>query len=104
MLYDNTSGGTGRTDATFDNYLALPEEPPRLSIQWFPEVGWLQVSWPISFTGYILESTLALPASESDWIEQLDVWPEGSIYTHVELPSPGTKFFRLKKPLPALGR
>src|SRR6185436_2467109 len=31
LVYDNTSGGTGTADATFDNYFATDIEPPTLT-------------------------------------------------------------------------
>jgi hypothetical protein len=96
VVYDN-SGGNGVTDTTFDNYFALPEEPPVLSIQYFPAELGLFVTWPAMFTGYQLESTPVLPALE--WTEEPDVFVEGEVYKHIEASDFGDKFFRLKKNL-----
>lgn len=101
VLYDNTSAGNGRTDATFDNYLALPEEPPRLSYLVIRETGEFQVSWPTTFTGYILESSPVLPAVE--WTPE-EVFEGTGFFYHWEGCDQGNKFFRLRKPAPALGR
>jgi hypothetical protein len=49
------------TDATYDNYLALPEPPASLSIS---RSGTdVSVSWPIGLVSYTLQSNSVLPAA-----------------------------------------
>jgi hypothetical protein len=96
VVYDNT-GGKGVTDATFDNYLALPEEPPRLKYLIIRETEELQVFWPVTFTGYILESSPVLPATE--WTQE-EVFEGPQFFYHWEGSNLGNKFFRLRKPMP----
>lgn len=96
ITYDN-SGRNQPTDVTFDNYVALPEEPPRLSYLVIRETGEIQVSWPNTFTGYILESSPVLPASE--WTPE-DVFEGTGFFYHWEGCDVGNKFFRLRKPAP----
>jgi hypothetical protein len=98
VLYDNTSTGSGSTDATFDNYLALPEEPPRLSFSNFVEAQEMEVTWPNSYTGYVLESSPVLPATT--WTEEVAT-PRQDVYFHLEDSRTGNKFFRLRKSWPA---
>jgi hypothetical protein len=102
VVYDNTSGGSGTTDATFDNYVALPEEPPQLKYTYFADSLEFEVSWPVTYTGYVLESSPVLPATT--WTE-LGATPRQDVYFYMEDASPGTgnKFFRLRKPWPPGG-
>lgn len=53
IVYDNTSAQTGTTDTTFDNYFALPVEPPRLKVQVLPFE--IRISWPAEHTNYALQ-------------------------------------------------
>ena len=60
VLYDN-SGGMGRVDATFDNYLAQDVEPPRLSIEHGPFEGDILVTWAADIpTNFFLQGTTTL--------------------------------------------
>jgi hypothetical protein len=94
LVYDN-SGANHTTDATFDNYVALKEEPPVLSYQHFPGTEELLLSWPDSFTGYVLESSPVLPATS--WTPE-DVLNDLGLYFHWEGTTTGNKYFRLNKP------
>lgn len=102
VVYDNTSAGSGTTDATFDNYVALPEEPPQLKYTYFADSLEFEVTWPVTYTGYVLESSPVLPATT--WTE-LGATPRQDVYFYMEDASPGTgnKFFRLRKPWPPGG-
>lgn len=51
------------TDATYDNYVALPEPPPSLSITRSGNEVW--VTWPVGVANYTLQSSGVLPAV--DW-------------------------------------
>jgi hypothetical protein len=101
VVYDN-SGGNGVTDATFDNYLALPEEPPVLTLAHTPGDLPVRVSWPISFTGYRLEWSPVLPAME--WTEEGNVVADATEWYFVGDADSGNKFFRLHKPPEAFAR
>jgi hypothetical protein len=48
------------TDATYDNYAALPEPPPSLSVTRNGQEVW--VSWPVGLVNYTLQSSSVLPA------------------------------------------
>ncbi len=56
LIYDNSSTANGIADATFDNYVALDVEPPRLNIQLLT-FGDYVVTWPAEFSEFVLEST-----------------------------------------------
>ena len=96
VVYDN-SGGNGVTDATFDNYLAASEEPPRLSLTVLTDSQMLIVSWPARFTGYRLESSPVLPAAE--WFEETEIATDGNFWylSVFEYWNSENKFFRLVK-------
>lgn len=94
VVYDN-SGGGGVTDATFDNYLALSEEPPVLTLSHTPGELPVRVSWPIRFEGFRLEWSPVLPAIE--WTEEGDVLWTDSEWYFVGDSDAGNKFFRLIK-------
>jgi hypothetical protein len=103
VIYDNTSTGTGATDVTFDNYVAYPEEPPRIAYNWSPGTAELILSWPSTFEGYVLESSPVLPATQ--WDPEEYIVNAGGQGFHVAffdlMGATGNKFFRLRKPLPA---
>jgi hypothetical protein len=61
ITFDN-SGGTGVTDATFDNYNAAVAASPKLSIAPY-ESGTIRLSWPGAATGFVLEYSYELPAT-----------------------------------------
>jgi len=95
LVYDNSSGGAARADATWDNYLATDREPPSLSIH-YSVFGDLIVSWPSSATDYLLQSSTNLPATT--WTTITDgIVPAGDTYQYSEFAPQGTKLFRLRK-------
>lgn len=70
IVYDNSSGASGTTDTTFDNYFALSFKPPRLKIQ-AQDFGDILVSWPIEPTNYVLQATSTLGANWTDITEDI---------------------------------
>ncbi|HKQ37949.1 MAG TPA: hypothetical protein VJ063_07710 [Verrucomicrobiae bacterium] len=71
IVYDNTSAGTGTTDATFDNYFALSFKPPRLHIEALPFDD-MRVSWPAEPPNYVLQATTTLGTGWVDITENIE--------------------------------
>jgi hypothetical protein len=67
IVYDNSTAQNGRTDATFDNYFALPFQPPRLKIQVMPFE--IRISWPADPPNYALQFCRQLGV---DWTDVTD--------------------------------
>ena len=65
LVFDNTSGGTNTTDATFDNYYATDIEPPKLKMEHL-FFEFYRLSWPMG-TPFVLERSTVLPGSATDW-------------------------------------
>lgn len=66
IIYDNAATASqAGTDTTFDNYFALPVQPPRLEIQAL-DFGDMLISWPIEPTNYVLQATSTLGV---DWTD-----------------------------------
>lgn len=65
ITFDNSSAETGITDVTFDNYFALPFQPPRLKIEVLPFEEIL-VSWPAEPTNYVLQASSPLAVNWTD--------------------------------------
>jgi hypothetical protein len=96
VIYDNSSGGTGLADATFDNYLAAAQEPPRLTIWPRPETQEVLVGWPVEATIFMLQGSTELPANWSDLGRGDDL---GNGYRGVlDGAASGNKFYRLVVP------
>lgn len=94
VVFDNDQGRS-QTDATFDNYFASIEEPPRLTIERWPFQE-LMVGWPEGVTGYRLQASPTL--APGNWTD-LTTSDLGNGYQGVlEDYSAGTKYYRLIKP------
>ncbi len=95
LIYDN-SDGTGPTDVTFDNYVALSYEPPRLSLE-TGSFGDYTVSWPIRFADFSLESTDTL--TPPNWQPVTGVQQNDTIFYYLSgAEDLGKRFYRLKRP------
>lgn len=94
IVYDNTSGGTGTTDATFDNYFALPFKPPRLSLEVLPFED-LRISWPAEPTNYVLQGTVNLGV---DWVDiTQDISESGGFRSYIDsMYLQERRFYRLR--------
>ena len=99
VIYDNSgSAGPISPDATFDNYLALDVEPPRLTVerQPFDEV---QLSWPADAAGFVLQGTPSLSTIPIVWSDITDnIFEIDGQKVHTESSGSGNGFFRLKRP------
>lgn len=93
IVYDNSSGATGPTDTTFDNYFALAEEPPRLEIdpQPFQEV---MLSWSAEFPNHVLQYCTRLGAQWNDITDNIQE-ADGRKY-YIEGGFEPTRFYRLR--------
>ena len=79
------------TDATYDNYVALPEPPPSLSITRSGAEVW--VSWPVGLINYTLQSNSVLPAV--NWTPITNgITQSGGQYSYKTTPA-STAFYRL---------
>ena len=58
-VYADYHPNNAATDATYDNYVALPEPPTSLSITQTGNEVW--VSWPVGLLNYTLQSNSVLP-------------------------------------------
>lgn len=94
VVYDNSSGGDATADATFDNYLALPTEPPTLSFM-FNSFGELFLSWPTEAGPFRLQRSNTLPASLWNDIPENMIQTSGGMHVYVEDASTGNAYFRL---------
>jgi hypothetical protein len=65
IVYDNSSAQTGTTDTTFDNYFALPFQPPRLRVEPQPYQEFI-ISWPTDPTNYVLQFCTELGVNWTD--------------------------------------
>jgi hypothetical protein len=79
------------TDATYDNYAALPAPPPSLSVARVASEVW--VSWPVGPINYTLQSSGALPAATWGSITT-GITQSGGQNTYKATPS-GKTFYRL---------
>ena len=99
VVYDNSgSSGPINPDATFDNYVALVEEPPPrppLSYE-LNGFGEFIVRWPSSASGFMLQSNPTL--ATNTWTTITDgISQSGDMYQYYDFPVTGIKLFRLKK-------
>ena len=93
--YDNSSTRTNAADATFDNYVATDEEPPRLLIQ-TDEFNVPFVSWPASSPSFHLQSTLTM--SPAGWITiSNNIFTDNGTNQYADLAPGPARFFRLAK-------
>jgi hypothetical protein len=83
-------------DATFDNYCAAREEPVRLSISTPNSFMESTISWPVRFSGYVLESAPVLPAII--WMPELHLSDDTKHYFTADA-TDGMRFYRLRKAL-----
>ncbi|HTD85979.1 MAG TPA: hypothetical protein VK850_05335 [Candidatus Binatia bacterium] len=74
VVYDNASSANqAGTDTTFDNYFALPFQPPRLNIEAL-DFGDIRITWPADPTNYVLQATSTLSV---DWVDITENIQEG---------------------------
>ncbi|MBN2505128.1 MAG: hypothetical protein JXQ71_00390 [Verrucomicrobia bacterium] len=100
LIVADLSGTTyGVGDATFDNYVALDVEPPRLTIQ-REGPSQLAVAWPQPSTGFYLEHAPALPSAAWTLVLPEDISPEGTNWVYRPAMTPTHCFFRLNRPNP----
>jgi hypothetical protein len=96
VIYDN-SGGNGVTDATFDNYCGLVEEPPKLTYTVDQNTREIIISWPNTYRDYVIQSSPVLPAIQ--WTDEVAT-ESGDIFYYLGPSEFGNRFFRLKKMVP----
>jgi len=100
LVYDNSAAATMTTDATFDNYFAVSEEPPRLEIL---DLGFgaVSVQWPGRAANFKLESTDRL-GTGATWIpvneSLISYFADIDRFVYQGGGSDKPEFFRLKKP------
>ena len=96
--FDN-SGGSGATDATYDNYLALESEPPRLEISYIAPFQELTLKWLTNNTGFVLQESLSVdPTDWNDIPGPYQIFGDSYVYTGEDMTNPKQKFYRLIKP------
>lgn len=96
FVFDN-SNANNIADATFENFLALVTEPPRLSIS-LNAFGEAEVTWPIDAGPFRLQSSTRIP--NATWLEVdpalISTAPPNKIYLEgIGDGGARTKFFRL---------
>lgn len=91
LVFDSSGAGNQSVGATFDNYAALAEEPPALSI----EVSNLQttISWPVTLSSYTLQSA-DWPTSDNWTNITSGVTQSGQRFYFQAVPS-NARFYRL---------
>lgn len=96
VVYDASSGGAGRTDATFDNYFAAELEPAYLEIKRGP-FGEMLVEWRTNAGPFRLQSTASLNTNPIPWMDVPlgSIFPDGQKFQYSEDPTDPMKFFRL---------
>ena len=103
IVFDNTSTGSGLTDATFDNFYATDIEPPRITMTGDP-FGTYRLSWPLEASAFVLQSASSLTGSAADWSDVTSGvrTDADSIFylmdTDPILGVPPKLFFRLRRP------
>jgi hypothetical protein len=98
IAYDYSAGPPRSTDVTFDNYCAMREEPVRLAVS-RNGFGEILISWPASFTGYVLEWSPTLPGTT--WTAET-YFSNDSIHFVNPSAEDGPRYYRLRKePTPA---
>lgn len=95
LVYDNSSGKNAPADVTFDNYLGTDTEPPPLTFE-LNGFGEFNVSWPVSVTGFTLQSSPNLVPGNwtniTDGVRQIN-----DTYIYTDFPVTDIKYFRLRK-------
>ncbi len=96
LVYDNSADTTMGTDATFDNYFAATQEPPRLEV-FDLGFGLVQVRWPGAAFDFSLEYTESWPATRWTAVDEQSVqyFPEPDRWIHASDASTGSRYFRL---------
>lgn len=100
LNFDN-SGGTGTTDTTWDNYVAMEREPPRMEFTFIPSFPELDIRWPTNATGYILEGSPSLDEPVWTQIPADQISEAGGYYYYTSedvTAAPQRRFFRLVNP------
>lgn len=99
LVYDNSDAANMATDATFDNYSALTEEPPVIEMVDLG-FGLLNVQWAGRAGSFKLEFTEELPATTWTRVDELFIsyFPDVDRYIYQFDGSIGQQFFRLAKP------
>jgi len=100
LVYDNSATETMGTDATFDNYFAVTEEPPKLEIVDLG-FGLMHVRWPGSAASFVLESSDRLEGAGTVWttVDELTISYFADIdrYIHQADGAFGNRYYRLIK-------
>lgn len=94
----NFDGGNGMrtTDVTYDNFVALPAEPPRLTRIFDPQNRILGLFWPTNASSFVLQWTPSLtPPAWNDILPPYDVTEDLNFYLD-DAPSATGRYFRLK--------
>jgi hypothetical protein len=101
VIYDNSTGATNICDITFDSFFAAIAEPPRRPRLQLKEIGggFYELSWPKDASDFVLQSSPVLPATEMDWVDELDIIsaPDRNYFVMDILFMP-KQFFRLVRP------
>jgi hypothetical protein len=101
LVYDNSAAETMGTDATFDNYFAVREEPPKVEVLDLG-FGLIHIRWGGQAAGFKLESTDRLNGTATVWapVDELTISYFADIdrYVHQADGAAGTRFYRLVKP------
>ena len=99
LVYDNSAAANMRTDATFDNYFAVTEEPPKLQIVDLG-FGLLNVQWPGRAASFKLEFTEVFPATTWTPVSEMfiEYFADLDKYIYQFDGSVGNQYFRLRKP------
>ncbi len=99
LVYDNSATADQRTDATFDNYFATTEEPPRLEVVDLG-FGLLHIQWPGRSANFKLEASETLPATTWTPINEalIEYFADQDKYVYQADGSVGNLFYRLRKP------
>lgn len=97
LVYDNSPGGDGTAEATFDNYFAFDVEIPVLTIE--PQIfGDLEVSWQTNATGFLLQTSPVVVSQNWETISPGAFITRGDRYVFLTSSLEGNMFFRLIRP------
>ncbi len=96
IAFDFSTGRTGTTDVTYDNYLAIEVEPPTLTITLLP-FSQVAVTWPAPATRFNLEKASSPTATVWDAVPAAEISLVDGFFTYIEDAAPGTTFFRLRR-------
>jgi hypothetical protein len=98
ITYDNTSAGNGRTDVTYDNFMALDIEPPKLAIS-LSVFSDLEISWTTNSYGFILQGAPAIDSPT--WTDLAPPYTQVGdqfVYARDDIANQPMKYYRLRRP------